>query len=127
MLATVNGILESLGQGPLGDLHQLLEVDENFLLTWREVDHFAERAADPATRYWGVLPTASHGAAAEWPEGDGPRVFTYMKGEYAPVEAVLKALRDSPARTLAYVPNLPPEVARRVAGPRLRLGKGVIR
>lgn len=126
VLATVNGILDSLGQGPLGALHQLLEVDENFLLTWREVDHFAERAADPATRYWGVLPTASHGAAAEWPEGDGPRVFTYMKGEYAPVEGVLKALRDSPARTLAYVPNLPPEVARRVTGPRLRLAPGAL-
>lgn len=126
VLATANDILGGLGQGPLGALHQLLEVDENFLLTWREVDHFAERAADPSTRYWGVLPTASHGAGADWPEGDGPRVFTYMKGEYAPVEAVLKALREGPAQTLAYVPNLAPDVARRVAGPRLRIAPAAL-
>lgn len=126
VLATVNDILGGLGQGPLGALHRLLEVDENFLLTWREVDHFAERAADPSTRYWGVLPTASHGAVAEWPQGDGPRVFTYMKGEYAQAEAVLKALREGPARTLAYVPNLAPDAARRVTGPRLRIAPAAL-
>ncbi len=121
VLATINTVLDALGQGPLGALSQLVEVDENFLLTWREVDHFSARAADPATHYWGLLPTASHGEPAQWPEGEMPKVFAYLKGEYGPVEGVLRGLREASVRTVAYVPQLPPEVAKRVASARLQL------
>ena len=47
------------------------------------------------------------GAAADSPAGEGRQVFAYLKGDYAPHEAVLLGLKTAPFRTLAYVPGLP--------------------
>lgn len=120
-LATANSVLAALKAPPLAHLHELLAADENFLLTWREVDHFAVRSADPAVTYWGPLPTAMHGVQPTWPEGDAPRVFAYLKGEYGAIEPLIAALAKAPFRTCAYVPGLAPELAKRAATNRLVL------
>ncbi|MFO1320241.1 MAG: glycosyltransferase [Burkholderiales bacterium] len=118
-LATANAVLQSLGAAPLAKLHELLAVDENFLLTWREVDHYAQRAADLGQHYWGPLPTAMHGVDPVWPEGDLPRVFAYLKGEYGAVDSLVAALAKAPFRTCAFIPGLAPELALKHTTPRL--------
>lgn len=118
-LEVANAVLASLDAPPLAKLHELLAVDENFLLTWREVDHYAERAADPGQTYWGPLPTAMHGIEPVWPDGDFPRVFAYVKGEYGAVDALLAAIAKAPFRTCAFIPGLAPDLAQRHASPRL--------
>jgi len=118
-LATINAVLANLKEAPLGRLHELVAVDESFLLTWPELDHYGGRASE--ARYRGPLSTPAQGADAVWPEGGAPRVFAYLKGEYAAVEAVLGALAEAPFRTLAYVASLPPPLAARYGSKRLRL------
>lgn len=125
-LATANLVLTTLGVTPLSRLHELVAVDQNFLLTWPELDHYGNRPSDPPPRYWGPLPTATHGVAADWPDGDTPRVFAYLKSEYAAIEPVLNGLKTAPFRTLAYVSGLPPALAEKYVSPRLRFASGPV-
>lgn len=125
-LGTANAVLAALGAPALERLGDLLDVDENFLLTWREVDHFATRSADPSVRYWGPLPTAVHGVDPPWPSGEGPRVFAYLKGDYGAIEPLVAALSKAPWRTCAFIPGLSPELARRHASNRLALSGGPV-
>jgi UDP:flavonoid glycosyltransferase YjiC (YdhE family) len=126
VIATANLVLAALGEGPIGRLHQLVDTEENFLLTWPELDHYRHRPADPAARYWGPLPTASQGTPPHWPAGDAPRVFAYLKSDYAAIEPVLEALKSAPLRTVAYVAGLPKAVAGRFASPRLAFATGPV-
>lgn len=118
---TINAVCLRLGAPPVGALHQLVAVDEQFLLTWPEVDHYLPvRAGDTRARFHGPLAPTAQGAAADWPAGEGHRVFAYLKGDYRLLEAALLGLKTAPFRTLAYVPGLPPALAARYASPRIR-------
>jgi UDP:flavonoid glycosyltransferase YjiC (YdhE family) len=110
-LAACNEILSARALPLLGALQDLLAADERFLLTVPELDHFPQRARDPGQRYWGCLPPASQGQPARFPRGREPAVFAYVKGHYARIAEVLRALHGSPWRVLAYVPGCPPELA----------------
>lgn len=76
VLDTVNQILGRWQLAPLDRLGRLYaEVDETFLATFAELDHYPGRAE---AQYWGVWPTGT-GLAPCWPTGEGPRVFAYLK------------------------------------------------
>ncbi|WP_146563666.1 glycosyltransferase [Posidoniimonas corsicana] len=75
VVANVNSVLDRNNQDPIaciGDLHQ--RADRQFLLTFKELDHFARPNGD----YYGMWSPAG-GAPPSWPAGDGPRVFAYLK------------------------------------------------
>jgi UDP:flavonoid glycosyltransferase YjiC (YdhE family) len=125
-IATANLVLAALGEAPIGRLHQLVETDEDFLLTWPELDHYRHRPPKPGARYWGPLPTADQGTAPSWPAGEAPRVFAYLKADYAAIEAALDALKTAPLRTVAYVPGLPKALVQRFASPHLAFAPGPV-
>lgn len=125
-IATANLVLAALGEPPIGRLHQLVETDEDFLLTWPELDHYRDRPPSPGARYWGPLPTADQGVAPVWPAGDAPRVFAYLKPDYAAIEPTLEALKAAPLRTVAYVPGLPKTLVQRFTSPRLAFAPGPV-
>lgn len=126
VIATANLVLAARGEAPIARLHQLVETDENFLLTWPELDHYGNRPATPTPHYWGPLPTADHGIVPTWPAGDAPRVFAYLKSDYAAIEPALDALKAAPLRTVAYVAGLPKAVAQRHASARLVFAPGPV-
>jgi UDP:flavonoid glycosyltransferase YjiC (YdhE family) len=81
--------------------------------TWPEIDHFPSRpdrpwfaARDPRRQpvYIGPLFSIDRGAAAEWPTGEGPRVFAYMQRGPA-TAAMLRHLSSIGARVVASVPG----------------------
>lgn len=125
-VATANLVLAALGEAPIGRLHQLVETDEDFLLTWPELDHYRHRPPSPRARYWGPLPTADQGVAPDWPSGDVPRVFAYLKSDYAAIESALDALKAAPLRTVAYVPGLPKALVQRFTSPHLAFAPGPV-
>lgn len=120
-LTTTNVVLEGLGQAPLKALHELMDADESFLLTWRELDHYSARAAQSDARYWGALQSTEHCNAPVWPEGSGPKLFAYLKADYRPTMAILQLLRSGPWRTLAYVPGLSLAAVAQLTSEHLRL------
>lgn len=127
-LATCNALLASWQQPAMDALHRLTDADEQFLLTWPELDHYSPGPAGrPGARYWGSLSARDQGSAAEWPaSGTEPTLFAYLKADYGPIEAVLQALRAAPLRTLAHVAGLRPELRRQFENDRLRFSDGPV-
>lgn len=118
-LANINAVLARFSRPALETVAGLFRVAEASLLTFPELDHYAQRG--PA-HYWGTLPAA----VAEppvWPETPGLpglRVFAYLRTNGVHVEAAMQALRASGAAVLAYVPDATPDWLARQAAPNLR-------
>jgi hypothetical protein len=99
----VNRILAEFGRPPLARVNELYgRVSRNFLVTFEELDHFAERR--PASRYFGAW---SHmgGAIPEWRGGDGPRIYAYLK-PCPLLPALIGYLSRLPNPLLIYAPEV---------------------
>ncbi|OHC67279.1 MAG: hypothetical protein A3H93_14845 [Rhodocyclales bacterium RIFCSPLOWO2_02_FULL_63_24] len=115
-LFAANHVLARYGCAQMQHLAELFDVAEEALVTFPELDHYAERG--PA-RYWGSLPSAGTGRQVAWPDASGKRVFAYLRPESPHHEAVLAALLALGHATVIYFPNLPPTLAARYAAPHL--------
>lgn len=124
-LASANRVLDALGAPPLPRLADLFDVDENFLTTWPELDHYSQRPA--GTRYWGPEGLLHEGAAAAWPQGAQARVFAYLQSGFAQTPTVLEALAAAPVRTLAYARGLAPATRARFESARLAISAEPVR
>lgn len=115
-LRNVNQVLNRFRLAPLPHLANLFDVAEESLISFPELDHYADRG--PA-RYWGSLPSAGGGVRLSWP-GDGTKVFAYLRREAIHAESALAALHALGHPTLVYFPELPKEFADRFSAPHLR-------
>jgi UDP:flavonoid glycosyltransferase YjiC (YdhE family) len=123
VLENVNVALKSVGKPPLSALHELFQSDEEFLLTFPELDAYGNR---PTARYWGPRYRDDAGVSAHWPAGRGPRILVYLKKDLPQLDALISLMVASPCRVIAYIPELEPERARRLQGPtRIVSGKPV--
>jgi hypothetical protein len=118
VLERVNRLLHKRNLPTLDRLAQLYsEVDEVFLTTFRELDHYKDR---PAATYWGPLnATTAGGKKPHWPEGPGKKVFAYLK-DFAILPQLLTSLNEARAPTLVLVDGIKEETQRRFASPTLR-------
>ncbi|HEX4000857.1 MAG TPA: hypothetical protein VHX65_20080 [Pirellulales bacterium] len=106
VLATMNATLDRLGQSPLQNVAELFaEVDENFLLTFRDLDCY-ERPAE--TNYFGMW-AGNIGAPPQWPAGPGRKVFGYLK-PFSELPRLLQELCRSGNPTLLYAPGIDPRL-----------------
>jgi hypothetical protein len=115
-LAAVNTVLARHHCAPMKQLADLFEVAEEALVTFPELDHYADRG--PA-RYWGSLPSAGAGQHVAWPVGKTARLFAYLRPESPHHEAVLAALLALGHAAVVFFPNMPPALAARYAAPHL--------
>lgn len=113
-------VLEEAGVEPLTHLGQLFsDVDEVVLTTFAELDHYPGRGE---AEYWGNWTRGDHGDSPDWPEGDGPRVFAYIKN-FPAAAALLEALERRGFPTLVYAPALPEALRLAPRGRTLRFCK----
>jgi hypothetical protein len=111
VLDNANYVLSAWGQPPLGHLSRLFhDVDEQFLVTLPELDHYQDRRgslslgpsgnSDVGAKYWGVWPNIG-GRLPLWPEGPGKRVFAYLK-PFPALPRLLQQLCDLRCRTIVH-------------------------
>jgi len=106
ILGVINSTLNRWQQPPLDRLTQLYaEVDEKFLMTFPELDHYPGRNA---SRYWGTWSSAA-GKVPNWPTGRKKRVFVYLK-PFIGLYDILLALRQFDQNTLIYVDGITSEL-----------------
>ncbi len=118
---TVNQVLARHGLPAISCTAQLFDVAEETLITFPELDHYADRG--PA-RYWGSLPSAGTGFHADWPAAQsthsGPKIFAYLRRETPHHERMLEAIAATPCSALLYFPDIDPALRERYARPHLR-------
>lgn len=124
-LDCANEVLDALQAPRLAQLSDLLTVDENFLTTWPELDHYPQRPE--GTRYWGPEALLDNGEDALWPEGDGPCVFAYLKWGEPQTAQCLEVFARARTRTLAVVPGMPVAMRDKLQNARLRIGVAPVR
>ncbi len=106
---------------PIASLHQLFDGADHLFVGVPELDPYGPRAAGS---YLGLRMARSGSAPALWPQGEGPRVFAYLKTDYPHVDACLAALSASPARCLVNLVGGTPQMVERYRGPRLSFSAG---
>jgi UDP:flavonoid glycosyltransferase YjiC (YdhE family) len=107
-LQTINNVLEELGSPILQQLYSLFEVDEDFLATFKELDHYQDRK--PA-RYWGPVLSHSGGESPKWPEtAYSKKIFCYIKPNYPLFEQLLNGLQQIAASVIVFSPALPEKI-----------------
>ncbi len=120
VLQTLNALHDEHGVGPIASLGELFEGDTATTLfsTFPELDHYGSRRNAHYLGPW----TTPAGTPPAWPDApsDTPRVFVYLR-PYPALRTLLDALRRTGLPTVAYIPNVPPALARACASPTLRL------
>jgi tetratricopeptide (TPR) repeat protein len=105
VLAGMNAVLAHLKAPPLQRIGQLFaEVDENVLCTLPELDHYPQRAHGTYWSHWSLL----GGAAPQWPDAKGPRIFAYLKAMPG-LEGVIRTLGGLGVPVLVFADGVSPQ------------------
>lgn len=118
VLALANRLLTHWSLPTLQRLGQLYaQVDDTFLMTFGEMDHFGEHR--PAGAIYDGPVNGTGGIPPAWPEGDGPRVYAYLK-DFPALPELLSAMIERNCRTIVFADGVSPDVRRRFPSPLLR-------
>ncbi|MEP3478586.1 MAG: hypothetical protein ABJZ55_05005 [Fuerstiella sp.] len=117
----LNRVLKANRQPALSQLGALFsEVDCNLLTTYEELDHNINRASPAYYGTWSLSPKANVTSGLAWPEGEGTRVFAYLKPMNGLREMIaLLSHRNVP--TIAVLDNATRGKLKEVAGPNVQL------
>lgn len=116
VLANMNAALAGMPQPPLRRVAELFAaVDENFLLTFSELDCYVRPRG---TEYWGAW-SANMGEPPQWPPGIGRKVFGYLK-PFPELHHLLRVLSRLPNPTLIYAPGIDPRLREQFRSAHLR-------
>ncbi len=96
VVTVINKVLKHFGVSEIKHLHELFDVDENFLCTFPELDHYDGRSMDG---YWGPIFNDGSGATVNnmnsaWPNAKKKKVFVYTKNEYEFVNELLTSFKS---------------------------------
>ncbi|MBF0447335.1 MAG: hypothetical protein HQL67_03955 [Magnetococcales bacterium] len=118
LLAVINQALDRVGTAPVDNLRPLTHGQMNLIQSFPVLDpHDPRRGGDE--RYQLYLPEDVSGVAPVWPEGEGKKIFAYLK----PTEwglTMLKVLKASGLSTLVFAPSIPEPYRRQMASSSLR-------
>ena len=116
VLDNMNSVLVRSGEQPLERVSQLYQpMDQDFLLTFRELDAYSR---PDNTIYWGGW-NAGFGQPPDWPHGRGKRIFAYLK-PFPALGELLHMLNGLPTPTLIYSPGLDPRLRTACRSPTVR-------
>jgi spore coat polysaccharide biosynthesis predicted glycosyltransferase SpsG len=122
VLRRVNEVLHGFGQPPLERVGQLYsQVDESVLTTFRELDHYPNRAA---AKYWGPINSGDVGGEQpNWPQGAGKKIYAYLKKLNA-LPAIFQQLKATGLPTLVYADGIDPQMQKEFECATLRFATG---
>ncbi len=114
----INAVLEEIEAPKLESLADLFVVDENFLATFKELDHYQDREE---AKYWGPVMNLPEGDSPEWSAPQFPKkIFCYIKSYYPPLEELLKTLQQVEASVIVFMSNAPKKIIEKFASAKLK-------
>lgn len=118
VLSAINATLPSLGGRPIARMAELFRAEATWLCTFPELDHYEGRR-DAA--YFGEVPPASGGFAADWPAGSTERVLVMMDSRHRPFRPLLQALARLGLPAVVQAWGMTPALAAELSGPMTRV------
>ena len=110
VLDAVNAVLLKLKLRPLRALHELFEVDEDFLCTFPELDHYGVRSD---AYYAGAVYTRDAGAIPVWPHEGDKRIYVYLRPGMSAFHPLAEILAGAGHRVLWFAPGVNEAITRR--------------
>jgi UDP:flavonoid glycosyltransferase YjiC (YdhE family) len=114
VLESVNRVLDSLHSARLPALQELFRVQQRWLTTFAELDHYGAR---PMEQYIGPIGDIGDGEHVAWPSGYSERVFAYLRPTTPGLSAILKALAACGAAVVCWAPGVTVELIEPVRRP----------
>lgn len=118
VLHNINLVLERFGREAVPSIASILDVDENFLCTIPELDHYEVREGED---YWGPYFIDDIGVEPDWPEVSGPKIFAYVTAKIKSLELFLAELQLVQGAKLVHIPRVSQELRARFEGSDLRI------
>lgn len=104
VLSVINGVLADLGKPSITTIADLFKVEEDFLCTFPELDHYQNRKEG---HYWGTIVNWEEGGdPPKWPAEGSKKILAYLGPRYKDFERIVQELRSAPFRTLIHAPGL---------------------
>lgn len=104
VLKTINTILQSCAKPPMTSLADWFDVEENFLCTFPEIDHFSPRKD---VQYRGVAYDGEMGRNVPWPIGKGKKVLVYLSANHRDLVPLVNALKSLKLHALVFALGVP--------------------
>ena len=120
VVGRINRLLANWGQPRIERLGELYSgVDDNFLTTFPELDHYASRKG---AAYWGPVITGDDagGEAPRWPDAPGKHVYAYLKPS-PELPRVVEALAAARCPTVLCIDGASEGLRRRLESPTVRV------
>ena len=118
-LTAINEVLARFERPRLQSVAELFGVDEPSLMTFPELDHYADQRGP--TTYWGCLVSSVSSAPPPWPPCSGKRIFAYLRSDIRHAGAVLAAIVRSGQPSVVVFPDMPNELRAHCAHPNIAL------
>jgi hypothetical protein len=125
LLATINAVLRRFSAPQLTTIADLLRVEETFLRTFAEIDHYPSR--DAAQKYWGPAFDVTTGEDPTWPMASGVKVFAYLDPGHPSFAPVVRTLRDCGHAVLVHAPRVSEQVRREFDCATLTIAAGAVK
>lgn len=116
VLNNMNTVLAMHNAKPLASMSELFAIEENFLCTFAELDHYALR--EPA-KYWGACYNMEMGSEVVWPDGAGKRVFVYLEPQMRDFAGVLEAIASLGLRAIVCSPGISDDLRQKYESSRI--------
>jgi hypothetical protein len=104
------------GTPGLSALHEIFDGANYFLNGVPELDPYGPRDRGC---YLGLHAGLIGASPPRWPEGEGPRVFAYLRSDYRHIEAALAALATGGVRSVVHLQGASPQIRQKYQGPQL--------
>ncbi len=106
VLTVINEVLRHYSKAELSYLYELFEIEENFLCTFPELDHYSDRST---STYWGPGFSNDVGITARWPQNNKKNIFAYLHKSYPFLDELLLSFGKIEANILVHCVSLPSE------------------
>ncbi|WP_305908993.1 nucleotide disphospho-sugar-binding domain-containing protein [Methylomarinum sp. Ch1-1] len=118
IVASINAVIDRLGGQRLSMLADLFDVEQDFLCTLPELDHYQQREQ---AEYWGPAFIDTDGLDPTWPMLGDKRIFAYLHKDYKGLPHLLEQLRSTSCSVLVHIPGATQAFLQKYSGANLHV------